>query len=101
MSTNKIYEANPEKPYARVSHGQIVSRTLYGAVLRGDSPLDGGFGEVIEIERGETPLRVRIDTVPEDTVAVSPDAAAIAASVMQGLSNETNGQLGFRVEYSA
>lgn len=107
---NRIYESDGN--FATAGHGQIVSRSLFAVVERGDMPLDGGFGEAefIEIESpatteakdGETPsMRVRIDTVPQDTIAISPDSAAAAAAVMHGLSNDSRGQLGFRVEYLA
>ncbi len=91
--------------YTTGSGGQIVSRGLYAAVERSDMPLDGGFGEaeIIEVESpaDAEPMRVRIDTVPQDTIAISVDTAAKAATVMRGLSNSNEDGLGFRVEYSA
>lgn len=91
--------------YTTGSGGQIVSRGLYAAVERGDTPLDGGFGapEIIEVDSpGAEPTRVRIDEVPQDTIAITPDEAAKAAIVMQGLSDGSRrGEIGFRVEYLA
>lgn len=112
MSTKRIYEQNPEQAYATPESGQVVSRSLFAVVERGDTPLDGGFGEaeLIEVaapalagteDNDESPLQIRVDTVPQDTMAVSPDAAAVAAAAMQGLSNDTENHLGFRVEYQA
>ena len=107
MGVKKTYEAGRDQAYATPGHGQIVSRSLFAVVERGDMPLDGGFGEaeIIEVETStsEPPMRVRVDTVPQDTIAISPDAAAKAATVMQGLSNssESEGILDFRVEYAA
>jgi len=105
MGVRKTYEADRGQAYAKDGNGQVVSRSLYAVVERDDTPLDSGFGEeeliAIEPESGP-PVRVRLDTVPQDTIATSPDAAARAAAVMQGLSNRDNGgQVGFRVEYPA
>ncbi|HET7059733.1 MAG TPA: hypothetical protein VFH99_00220 [Candidatus Saccharimonadales bacterium] len=108
MGVEKIYETDRQQDYAAAGHGQVVSRSMYAVVERGDQPLDGGFGEaeIVEIEppsrqEDTAPIRVRVDTVPQDTIVVSPDAAATAAAVMQSLNNGDRGQLGFRVEYSA
>jgi hypothetical protein len=82
----------------------------YAAVERSALPVDDGSGEseVIEVERPFTAnnetLRVRTDSVPQATVAMSPDDAAAMAIAMQRLSDERLGadgkhQLGFSVEY--
>lgn len=105
MGVERIYEKDREQAYASGGHGQTVSRSLYAVVERGDMPLDGGFGEaaIIEVESpaDAEPMRVRVDTVPQDTIATSPDNAALAATVMQGLSDSDRGHVGFRVEYPA
>jgi hypothetical protein len=106
MSIEKIYEADSNQDYATGGNGQVVSRSLFAVVERGDMPLDGGFdfgGEIVEVEPSGSqtePTRIRIDTVPQDTIAVSPDAAAVAAGAMQRLARE-RGDLSFRVEYQA
>lgn len=111
MGITKKYESDTAKAYADRSHGQVVSRSLFAVVERGDMPLDGGFGEaeIIEVEpTAETkasgqgkPLLVRIDTVPEDTIAISPDSAASAAIAMQSLSHGERGPLKFKTQYLA
>lgn len=104
MGVKKIYETNRGQAYAKNEGGQVVSRSLYAVVERGDTPLDSGFGEetLIEIEpETGAPVHLRIDTVPQDTIATSPDAAARAASVIQSLNDGNGNQLGFRVEYPA
>lgn len=105
MGVKRTYEADRERDYAAADSSQVVSRSLFAVIERGDMPLDGGFGEaeIIEVESpdGEELTRVRIDTVPQDTIAANPDAAATAAMIMQGLGDSNRGQLGFRVEYSA
>lgn len=93
MSVKKTYETDRKRDYAAASNGQVVSRSLFAVIERGDMPLDGGFGEA--------ELRVRIDTVPQDTVATSPDTAARAATAMQSLSDDYGNRLGFRVDYQA
>jgi hypothetical protein len=99
MGFTRKYEDDTAKDYADSGPGQIISRSLFAVVERGDLPLVSGFGdaEIVELETG----RVRIDTVPEDTMARSPDDAAKAATAMIGLSNGDKGQVGFRVEYLA
>ena len=97
MEVTKKYEANVGKAYADKEHGQVISRSLFAVVERGDMPLDSGFSEaeIIEVESPtaaeadgqDKTLRIRIDSVPQDTIATDPDAAASAAAVMQGLSH--------------
>lgn len=104
MGTKRKYEGEPKKPYATSDTGQIVSRSLFAVVERGDMPLDAGYGEaeIIEVETPFTPeetLRVRVDTVPQDTPARTPDHAAAMAIAMQRLSNSSTHHLGFKVEY--
>lgn len=54
------------------------------------------------VERSDgVPTDVRIDDVPQDTVARSPDDALKAAQLIQSVSNEQDGQLGFKIEYQA
>lgn len=110
MGINKKYESNPTKAYAN-SDGQVVSRTLFGVVERGDMPLNSGFGEdvIIEVEpsaihrsNGDQLLRVRVDTVPQDTITTSPDTAAEAADTMLSLKRDgVVNDVGFRAEYRA
>lgn len=82
----------------------------YATAERGDMPLNGGFGETkIEVldllpeDDGSKskPLRIRLSDVPEDSIATSPDEAAVAAAAMQSLSHGHRGIVGFRVEYRA
>jgi hypothetical protein len=112
MGITKKYEADTAKAYATEKHGHVVSRSLFAVVERGDRPPDGGgCGEAEIIEIAPPPAhgaasqdestRIRIDTVPQDTIAASPDAAAAAAIAMQSLSHGDRGQLNFKVEYPA
>lgn len=69
--------------YITGGSGQVVNRGVYASVSR-----DGGDSEI------------RIDTVPEDIVATSPDAAAKAATAIMEL-QKSKGLLSFRAEYQA
>jgi hypothetical protein len=110
MGTKRKYESEPKKAYATSDSGQIVSRSLFAVVERSDMPLDGGFGEaqIIEVTHPfrteeiaqDQPLRVRVDTVPQDTIARNPNEAAAMAIAMQSLSEHSESPLGFKVEYS-
>jgi hypothetical protein len=102
MGIERKYETDRRQDYAVPGAGQVVSRSMFAVVERGDMPLDGGFGEaeIVEVESPDAePLRVRVDTVPQDTIATTPDTAARAAAAMQSLSHGDRGQLGFKVEY--
>jgi hypothetical protein len=105
MEVTKKYETDTTKPYADTERGQVVSRSLFAVVERDDMPLDSGFGEAEIIEvvpaDGGEPQRVRIDEIPQDTIARSPDEAARAATAMQSLSHGDNGPLNFRAQYLA
>lgn len=74
---------------------------MFGSIPRGDMPLDCGFGaEFIDIEpAGGDPVRVRVEDVPTDTIARSPDEAANAARAIQNVSGIHGDHLGFKIEY--
>ncbi len=108
MSTKRTYETDPTQSYAKHNSVQVVSRSLFAVVERGDMPLDSGYGEaeIVEVRspavHGGGTERVRIDDVPQDSMATSPDAAARAVAAMLGLSQQHyQGQLGFSVKYFA
>lgn len=71
-----------------------------GASLSGDSCDESGVVEIDNPEGGE-PTHVTIDTVPQDTMAKTPDDALKAAQAMQTASSHKDGKLGFKVEYLA
>jgi hypothetical protein len=67
---------------------------LFATVERSKAPAGSTSDEAESVH-------VRTDTVPQDTIAVSPDEAAKAAAAMQEFGNSSGDQLGFKVEYLA